>query len=255
MNVKDLQIQIEESLDGMSSVDLANEVVDWALANVENFIDNHQRKFVLSLSFSGDDDVKDAIPTGKRLAALFDLFDESLLKILSAEYGHDVEKELDMSIEEIIAESERQAPDFDADNHHEEKPKPVLADEEDENIVTDLAERLFQFVGDAYDHLGSADMKARIEELFKKMKYYYELTGFRNGEPVFRELKGYLKIERFDFDAIETPVEVTQKIPIVENGEVVGMEDMGKVTYMLPPGFTLELNIVLWEDSVQTSLF
>lgn len=209
----------KEIVDGISPKELADEFLNWLTGHVEEYIDNHKTQFILNISPKEAGDM----PVAEKVEALYLSIDGANRFVDAAD--HDV--------------------DFDS-----------LTDDEREAIdrEVEMLKLLHGFVEEAYQTL-LADTEG-LQRLFKKLVYYYEVVGFRNGVPIEKELTGAVKITAFHYELFEIPVEVKGKQPVYdENGDLVELRETGVATYLIPPSFVIDLEIEMFEKRVQTSMF
>lgn len=91
-----------------------------------------------------------------------------------------------------------------------------------------------------------------LEKLFKRMIYFYEMIGVKNGVPVIRELEGKVTIDKFEYDAFTVPVKLMKNITD-DDGNTI--EKVVTKQYIIPEGFTLWLTIHFHTVQKQTSVF
>jgi len=248
----------------------AIEVTQWVCRNVENFIDNHMDEFNVSFSTVGMEEEMPQLAELERLFGLLELGTKEL--------------EMELSIEEML-------PDLDDDQverlkaivekHYRgeylsEKEQEAILEVVESKNLTDIqvgphSEEIEEEAKALKILYGTCEkIKIAIEEneklrdeIFKKMSVYYEFAGARQGNIVFKELDGYVKVSYFAYDPYDMPIEVIPKTPRVdEEGDFVLDEegnvivDIGEAHRVVQPAsYSMDLIIDYWEKKPTMSLF
>lgn len=246
------------------------ELAAWLTANVEKYIDNHRKNFLLSFKAEGDDN----LPELTKIEALFaeanvsgegvDVMnaitdvDDSFTKEQKEKLdeinkrfnsGERVEQEDIEAAKEIIFNNDEWASKMSAEEVQVIK---------NNDAALDILEGCCEKVQQAFE--ANAEIR---NELFKRLVYYYEVRGFREGVPIETIMDGYVKVSNFCYDPYEMPVKITPKMPkIDENNDFVLDEDgnviveVGEPQVIIEPaGFNLDLEIEYWEKKTPTSIF
>jgi len=212
--------ELQKIIEGISPGDLASEFLEWLVKNVDQYIDNHQTKFILNIS------PKEAggMPLAEQVEKLYlDLDDTSVELSMKGVDGFDWSS-LDEQTRELV-----------------EKETEKLV------ILHDLVEKAYACL--------LAD-KDGLFRLFTELSYYYELIGFRDGIPIEKDLAGRVNIGAFHYEAIWVPVEVKGKQPVYnDDGDLVEVREVAGATYIIPPSFVIDLEVEMLEKRVPTSLF
>jgi hypothetical protein len=203
-------------VDVLSHEDLATEVVDWMINNVESYIDNHETVFRLALNVGSEE----AMPVAYKIEQLF-------IELAETFVFDDVE-----SLEELTEGQE------------------AMLEEETQRSVY-----LHKFIDKAHSYMQESE--EHMNRLFEKLKYYYELVGFRKGQPVMKSLVGTVKVTTFLYEPVEIEVTITPKTPIVdENGKTTGeMEEGEPEVRNMPAGYAVEIVLDLRDEKIPTSIF
>jgi hypothetical protein len=97
------------------------------------------------------------------------------------------------------------------------------------------------------------------DQLFKRMIYYYEMTGFHNGKPIEKTLVGEIQIVDFVYDAFDVQMTIKPKIYVEdEEGNIIGekVDEENAVSYKIPEGFSITIEIAFVDQSSKArSLF
>lgn len=248
----------------------ALELSAWIQANIEKFIDNHRKEFLLSFSAKG----MESMPELRKIESLFDEADIAdggvdVMNALSTVGGSITDKqykemadlvkrfENGEKIDQQEVEVARELI-FSNDNWASKISDEELASIKATDAVLDILEGCCERVQEALE----ANREA-MAELFARLVYYYEVRGFRDGILVESVMDGYVKVSNFCYDPYEMPIKVTPKTPKVdENGDFVLDENDNIIvevgephTIVEPAGFNLDLSIEYWEKKTPTSIF
>lgn len=190
------KLSISEVLDLIQKIDtkkIAVEIAQWVLANVENFIDNHETLFRMYLSIDASMNMPEC-----------SLYQRLYLSVPESEDGEDMGQAWD-SLDEKLEEA-----------------KAILDGDDEFN-----------------------------QALFKRMAFFYELTGMIVDEGVVKniithEMDGRVSINELMFDPISMTTTVSQGIGKNESGEI--KESNEKVVVKqeeIPAGFAIEIEICM----------
>ncbi len=120
---------------------------------------------------------------------------------------------------------------------------------EDDEMSKKELERSFEvrtilnkITSDVFEKINSKD--ELLNNLFKRMAYYYELKGINKGKMLIQELTGKVSILNFEYEAFSVGV----KIRNAQTKDTVKQ-------YMIPEGFTLWLEIAFTAVSSPQSIF
>ena len=201
----------------------SDEVLNWLIANVENYIDNHAKQFKIDLII---DRHNKEMPELKRLQALYRTLPEKKLKLPDCE---DIIKEYnklmkDKDVKAIVKESALLKKDYDT-------------------ITSEI-------------HKAIKKDKEKLDILFKRMAFYYELVGFNKGKELLRELNGGVWVTNFDYEDFDVGVKVkapAYKVNNEETGEVETIQGEDK-SYVIGEGFTVWIEISFTSEKM-TSIF
>jgi len=168
----------------------SNEVLDWLIANVENFIDNHVKMFKLDLVIDSS-----SMPEMKKI---YDCY-QNISKQEDKTTGNDEATMSRMELDKIVKK--------------------------------------------IYDNFKSESEK--MEKLFKRMIYYYELVGISKGNLIYKTYNGEVNITNFEYEPFSVEVTVRGGNDVVdENGDMVPNAEKEIIKkYEVPEGFVLWLEI------------
>ena len=215
---------IDDILNDAEKIDvdlIASQVLDWATENVENYVDNHVTSFKLDLALDNCDEMSEA----KKLQDLYRAIPYA---------DSDIHVNLD-DIEEF-------------ENN--------VVDSENEKECQACKDKLDLITKKAFDSVQSD--KIRLQKLFKRLVYYYEMKGVKDGVPIIQEQEGFVKILRFEYEAFSVGVKVVEGLDIVDKqtNEIVKQGDKEIVKeYVIPEGFTLWIQLVHKPKARPISLF
>lgn len=221
-NIKKLKSISSESIK-IDTDKIANEILDWLITNVEQFIDNQSKMFKIDLIIDGESNPP--MPETRSLQNLFRNIpnDENLVN------ASDIfRKDGSINMKKFDTKSINQA--F--------KTRNSL------NEITQECSAKIQA------------NKEKLRKLYERMSFYYEMIGFHNGNPLLREITGAVNITKFEYEAFTVGVDVkspTYKIQR-ENGVIDTITPETK-NYTIPEGFTVLVEISFSPKSKVTSLF
>lgn len=201
----------------------SEEVLNWLIANVENYIDNHSREFKLDLIV--DHNNKEMLELKKLQNLYRNLPDKKIELSNSVKTIEDAERSIKSSkYESILKES------------------------------TEGKKQLDKITKEIYSKI--AKNKELLNQLFARMAFYYELVGFNNGKPITRQISGAVSVTNFDYEAFDVDVKIKNPTYYVRNEKTNEIE---KITgddkeYTIQEGFTVWIEISFVTD-VMTSLF
>lgn len=222
---------IEDILEDAKTLDakkIAEEVLVWLEANVENFIDNRLKIFNLNLILDADDQMTEA----RKLQDLYRAIPED-------------EHNIDMSEAENV-----------------ESLEDGLSEEDKQKIdeIVKCRATLNEVTQQAYEDM--QESKEYLEALFNKMVYYYEMKGISQGQPLIQEQKGSVAVIKFEYEAFSVGVEVLQGQEVDPEGNIIEAADpinrdekQVLKKYVIPEGFSCWVEISYQPKERPTSLF
>lgn len=97
--------------------------------------------------------------------------------------------------------------------------------------------------------------KSDLEQLFKRLVFYYELKGFKDGKPLIQELDGIIDIINFEYENFSVGVQIKKGQDVeTEDGLVQGEKKTVK-EYMIPEGFTCWIELTHRPVQRPTAMF
>jgi len=183
----------DEILISIKTVDVdkcATEILQWLIANVENYIDNSEKFYKVDL-------ILDNVQAMSETQKLQDLY-----KAIPDDPG--------LSEEDI--------------------KRSVICRTELNNVVAQVFQRL-------------NEKEDLLQQLFKRLAFYYEMTGFSHGTPLIKTLEGSVQIIKFDYDPFE--------IRVSSDHTNFEAED----SYTIPEGFMIWFEIAFKQNIRPTTLF
>lgn len=101
-----------------------------------------------------------------------------------------------------------------------------------------------------------------LQELFKRLSYYYEMKGIKDGNLLLQELRGCVAVINFEYEAFEVGVKIlapSEETLASNPGAAAGdLSDDQKVVlkqYTIPEGFTVWIELAFRPNERQVSLF
>lgn len=220
---EDIQRVVNQIINESRRIDknaIAREILTWLVNNVENYIDNSQKVFKIDLHLPF------YVEEMKETYALQELFK----KIPDDSESVSVELEGDPTMGMPDLDSLDKAYAREALGEYDEALAPIL----------ECREHLNKIVEDVHSIIGTEEnLRA---ELFKKMIYYYELSGMKDGELIVKKLEGLAEITSLEYDSFSMGVSVTPKEVRDQEGNILS-EAGDTVSYTIPESFTLVLEI------------
>ena len=120
-------------------------------------------------------------------------------------------------------------------------------------LIGETRKELDRVTKQAWEDMRSA--KSDLEQLFKRLVFYYELRGFKDGKPLIQELEGCVDIINFEYENFSVGVTIKQGQDVeTEEGLVQGEKKIIK-EYMIPEGFTCWIEITHRPVQRPTAMF
>jgi len=208
---KDVKVILEEVKD-VNVNKVAEEVLQWLEANVENYIDNHAKVFEIpidNLDVQVDDENSVDMSETIKLQNLYRAIpeDEDVLDL-------DPEADIDEQIE--VYESRL-------------TDKQIKAIDE---LVACRA-KLDETTVEVFEKMHSKeDLRAKLA---KRMMYFYEMVGFQDGQPLIQEQKGLVEIVAFEYEAFSIGVRIRQSEVGLKSDDQSDKQIVKE--YIIPEGF------------------
>lgn len=221
-NIEALKVITDKASD-INTTLVANEILDWLTVNVEQFIDNTVKTFKIDIVLDGDSEPP--MPETRKLQNLYRDIpnDEELVNvkdIMKADGTIDMKK-------------------FNSKSVNAAAKTRIAINEVCEECLAKMQHE-----------------KEKLQKLYERMIFYYEMVGFHKGSPLLREISGGVNIIKFEYEAFSMDVKVqspTYKIQR-EGGEVDTIESETK-EYNIPEGFTIWVEIAFASKARSTSIF
>jgi hypothetical protein len=207
----------------INTTQVANEILDWLIANVEYFIDNQTKTFKIDLIL--DEKLSSTMPETTKLNSLFRHIPDDSTLVSSKDIFR---KDGTINMRKLNTKAISEA--------------------------TLVRNNLNEIVQDCFSKM--QDSKEKLQKLYERMIFFYEMVGVYKGNPLLREIEGAVNIIKFEYEAFSVDVNVkspTFKIQR-EDGTVDTIEAENK-EYTVPEGFTVWVEIAFAPKSVATSLF
>ena len=93
-------------------------------------------------------------------------------------------------------------------------------------------------------------MQEELITLFKRLIFYYEMKGLKNGIPIIQEMEGVVKVINFDYEAFSIGVQLKAFDEETEDGEKKVVKE-----YVVPEGFTCWIELIFHPKVRQQSMF
>jgi hypothetical protein len=105
-------------------------------------------------------------------------------------------------------------------------------------------------------HLKMKEDKEALENLFKRMGFYYEMKGFYNGKPLVKNLIGAVDIANFEYENFSMGVKINAPAFKIakQDGEQTLINGQEK-EYVIPEGFSVWIEIAFQDSYSQKSMF
>jgi hypothetical protein len=201
----------------------SEEVLNWLIANVENYIDNHAKQFKLDLII---DKHNKEMPELKKLQDLYRKLPDKDIKLPnSVKTIEDAEKAIKST-----------------------KYKSILKEAtEEKKLLDNITKEIFSKIN---------KNKELLDKLFVRMAFYYELVGFNNGKPIMKQISGAISVTNFDYEAFDVDVKIKTPTYYIRNEETNEIEKIvgDDKEYTIQEGFTVWIEISFVSDTM-TSLF
>jgi len=229
MKTKDIK-ETKENMDLLSvqatdvnTDKVADEIIDWLITNVEQFIDNQSKIFKIDLVIDGESE-----PPMTETKKLQDFFrqipeDEKLIdvsKVMRADGKIDMKK--------LNSKGLTQAAKI-------------------RSSLNDLAEQAFYSMQEKTE---------KLNKLFERMSFFYELIGINKGNPLLRQISGAVNITKFEYEAFSMDVQVKSPTFKIQQGDggIKTIESSSR-NYNIPEGFTVWVEIAFKPKMASNGLF
>lgn len=201
---------------------IANEILDWLIVNVENYIDNQSKMFKIDLIIDGESNPP--MPETRSLQILYRHIpnDEQMVRakdVFKSDGSIDMSKLKSKSLTQAI------------------KVRNCL------NEITD----------ECLDKIRNNQEK--LDKLFERMSFFYEMIGVYKGNPLIQLLNGAVDISKFEYEAFSVDVSVkspTYKIQREDRIDIIESEDKN---YTIAEGFTIWVEIAFTSKAQSTAIF
>ena len=222
---------VEDILKESESIDakqVASEVLTWLEKNVENFIDNHAKMFHVPLDNldvqvgTADGDLVDMTET-KKLQDLYRAIPDDSDAIDISPTQEEFNNVLKF-YEESLTDEQRAS------------LEETVACRDKLNVITESVHSMMR------------DNDDLMTKLADRMKYFYELFGFTDGNALIQEMRGLVDIISFEYEAFSVGVRLTKKSEDGQGNEVVK-------DYIVPEGFTVCVELSTKMEQRPTSVF
>lgn len=203
----------------------ANQVLQWVLDNVEQFIDNQRKIYKIDIALDHEEGVEQTtMPELKKLQDLYQAIPEDENLLLEAQRDG-------ATIENLVAK-------MDVEIYEE---------------INSCRSALNEITQSIYNHMKG---NPKLNDLFERMIFFYELKGINEGRLLIERFDGGTDILRFEYESFPMDVKVTA--PQVKVTKADGsVEDLKRVTkeYVIPEGFTIWIEISYRSRLQNTTLF
>jgi len=221
MKKEETLLKISSILQESETIDakkISDEVLSWLIKNVENFIDNQSKLFKMDLII--DELSAETMPETKKLQDLYlSIPDDTKIGV----WNDVLKMEVDDSNEVL-------------------------------EVAGECRNTLDKTVAKAYNLMREDSDK--LNKLFEKMSFFYELKGINKGRLLIQQLHGSTDIIRFEYEAFDVPVKITKSIQSEqEDGTMVKTDEEVIRKYVVPEGFTVWIEISFKPLEQVTSLF
>jgi len=208
--------ELQTELKKINKKKAAEEIYWWLKENINNYIDTHQTSY--SLSFLAHEEM---MPEMAKIEHLCTRFNAVEFKMGDGETFETALEREDVTEEGMMQE-----------------------------CINDFMEEIRESM---------EKNKKKSEELFKLLSNFYEVVGFYKKSPLIKELKGYIKVEYLSFENMELDLTKTPLVPVLDDeGKIVNYrrdESKTETISKMPPAFTIDFGIEMWENKGETSLF
>jgi hypothetical protein len=213
----------------------SEEILNWLISNVEYFIDSQKRTFKIDMIIDSE-----KMPESGKLQNLYRAIpsDEEALKTAGI-----------TNVAEKIDTYKKSQSKKNKKNDHEQK---VIADTFKK--VQSIRASLDKITEKVFEEMKSNNNL--LEQLFKRMIFYYEMIAINNGRPVVKELVGAVAINNFEYEDFSVNVNIELPDIVVKNtNEKDKIVKGNKKAYTIPASFTLTIEISFKEKNQMTSVF
>lgn len=199
------RLEIDGIINRAKNIDIdkvTTEIMDWLINNVENYIDNQEKEFMIYLDIKSDE-----MSESKKMQDIY------------------------TNMPEI------------GDGDYQEDDEMILLD-----ILDETSNKILNKMTESED---------KLQKLFKRMIYFYEMTGFNNiSGPIIQEMEGKVEILEFSFDPTTMELKISENIKSDINGELIPTGEKRLIEKKeLPASFIIGLKIDYWTKVPNLSLY
>lgn len=216
----------EDILKDVSNVDpkkISEEVLEWVTDNVEGFLDNHMRIFKLDLVL---DDETQEMQEVKKLQDLYRAI------------PHETVSASDIDMEKL-------------QNADDDDEIFKLTEQEEKEVECRM--ELDKIAEAAYNCM--CEDEERLNKLFERMIFYYEVKCLKDGVPVIQEQQGVAKVLRFEYEGFNMGVKVIKGLDEVNKEEIKKGERTTLKQYVVEEGFTVWVELAFKAKELPKTMF
>ena len=245
------KIDFERDLKKINAKKAAAEVLLWLTRHVEQYVDNHEYSYSLTLNVRDD-----SMPHLRKIMLLFhDVFGipEDRLAVLDSIRTPEEAEKIRKAYGELTSGGRTSVEE--AKLVHLFLQEAAGEDQDSSGERSDQEAALLPKLYNLVDRV-KVEMEKNtklLDDLIRRLVYFYELSGFREGKALEVTLDGSLEFRLFEYHSELTIVEARKKVPDNEGG--YKFADDGHYAIGMPGGFMLEFDLKTWPRSEQTSMF
>jgi hypothetical protein len=220
------KIDFENIIDEAKNINtekVSNEILEWLITNVEYFIDNSVKTFKVDLIIDGESNPP--MPEARKLNDLY----RSLPNDSDLVEAKDVfKKNGTIDMKKLNSKSINEASEI-------------------RNILDEVTNKCM---------IKMQHNEEKLNQLYKRMIFFYEMVGFYKGSPLLREISGAVNITKFEYEAFTVDVKVKSPTYQIqrEDGDIEMFHAEDK-NYTIQEAFTVWIEIAFSPKAKSVSLF
>jgi len=243
----------DRALREIDAAKAAAEVLTWLTKNVEQYVDNHEYSYSLTLSVKDD-----SMPQLWRIKKLFhDVFGlpEDRLAGIELKCSPEAAATIRKAYETLCSGGRTSVEDAKQVHLYLQDAEGGSLSEADAKSDAEAAllPALYVLVDRVKAEMHENDKM--LDDLCHRLVYFYELAGFREGKMLELSLDGSVEFGLFEYHSELTIIEAKKKVPVPgTKGEYAYAED-GHFALGSPGGFMIEFDLKTWPKAAPTSIF
>ena len=206
------KVDFDRALREIDAAKAAAEVLTWLTKNVEQYVDNHEYSYSLTLSLKDD-----SMPYLRKIMRLFhDVFGlpENRLEGIELKRSPEEAEKIRKTYEALCSGSRTSVEDAKLVHLYLQEVSGGDPGEADEKSDAEAA--LLPALYDLVDRVRTEmhENGKMLDDRCRRLVYFYELSGFREGKMLELDLEGSVEFKLFEYHSELTIIEAKKKVPV-----------------------------------------